>query len=120
MLLCKEFTFDAAHKLENYVGLCANLHGHTYRLQVIIAGKIGKNGMVLDFGDLKEIVHNLVLKNLDHTFINTLIPQPTAENITLWIWKQLEKKIPLYEIRLWETPTSFVSYRGDEKEKKHA
>jgi len=117
MLIAKEFTFDAAHKLLNYDGPCANLHGHTYKLQIVISGPVQKNGMVIDFIDLKKIVTEKVISKLDHKFINKIIKQSTAENIAVWIWKQLEKNLPLYEIRLWETPTSFVIYRGPSQEK---
>lgn len=117
MLIAKEFTFDAAHRLLNYDGPCANLHGHTYKLQIILSGPVQKNGMVINFVDLKKIVTGRVISKLDHKFINKIIKQSTAENITIWIWGQLDKHLPLYEIRLWETPTSFVVYRGPDQEK---
>lgn len=117
MLIVKEFTFDAAHRLLNYNGPCANLHGHTYKLQVVLSGPVQKNGMVIDFVDLKKVVMERVISKLDHKFINKIIRQPTAENISIWVWKQLEESLPLYEIKLWETPTGFVVYRGPEHEK---
>jgi len=113
VLIAKEFTFDAAHKLLKYNGPCANLHGHTYKLQVTLSGPVLKNGMVFDFVDLKKIVTEKVISKLDHKFINKIIKQSTAENIVIWIWKQLKKDLPLYEIMLWETPTSFVNYKGE-------
>ena len=113
VLIAKEFTFDAAHKLLKYNGPCANLHGHTYKLQVTLSGPVLKNGMVFDFVDLKKIVTEKVISKLDHKFINKIIKQSTAENIVIWIWKQLKKDLPLYEIMLWETPTSFVAYKGE-------
>lgn len=109
----KEFTFEAAHKLNNYEGKCANLHGHTYRLHVTAQGSIRKNGMVLDFVELKQIVSEKVLDKVDHTYLNNLIKQPTAENIVVWIWNILSKNLPLSELSLWETPTSWVTYRGE-------
>ena len=118
MLLTKEFAFDAAHKLLNYKGPCGRLHGHTYRLRVTISGAVQKNGMVMDFADLKKIVTERVLAKLDHTYLNRVIKQPTAENIVSWIWHQVEKYLPLYEIKLWETPNSFVTYRGRVNESK--
>ncbi len=114
MLIAKEFTFDSAHKLPNYNGLCANLHGHTYKLIVYLSGKIKEDGMVIDFSELKQKVNDKVIKLLDHKFLNDVIDYPTAENIAVWIWKKLIKELPeLYEITLWETPTSHVIYRGD-------
>lgn len=118
MLITKEFTFDAAHKLLNYKGPCSNLHGHTYRLQITISGAVKKNGVVMDFSDLKKVVEERVLAKLDHVYLNNVIHQPTAENIAVWIWHRLEKYLPLYEIKLWETPTSFVTCRGPANENK--
>mgnify|MGYP001591661733 CR=1 FL=1 len=118
MLIAKEFTFDAAHRLLNYNGPCANLHGHTYKLQIVLSGSVQKNGMVIDFVDFKRIVTEKVISKLDHKFINKIIKQSTAENIVIWIWEQLEQQLPLYEIRLWETLTSFVIYKGVTNENK--
>lgn len=118
MLIAKEFTFDAAHRLLNYNGQCANLHGHTYKLQIVLSGPVQKNGMVIDFVDLKRVITEKVISKLDHKFINKIIKQSTAENIAIWIWEQLEQQLPLYEVRLWETPTSFVIYNGVTNENK--
>jgi 6-pyruvoyltetrahydropterin/6-carboxytetrahydropterin synthase len=113
MIITKEFTFDSAHKLQGYAGKCANLHGHTYKLQVSVQGKLNKQGMVIDFLELKKIVHEQVLSVLDHNYLNDIIENPTAENITIWIWEKLKTCIPLCELKLWETPSSFTTYRGD-------
>jgi 6-pyruvoyltetrahydropterin/6-carboxytetrahydropterin synthase len=118
MLIGKEFTFDSAHNLINYNGRCANLHGHTYKLHVISSDKVKKNGLVLDFGEIKDIVNKKVISVLDHKYLNEIIKQPSAENISIWIWKQLEKDLPLFEIKLWESPTNFVSYQGKIKKRK--
>lgn len=116
MLITKEFLFDAAHKLTDYHGKCENLHGHTYKLHVTVEGKIKKNGLVVDFLEIKKIVNDKVLDKLDHSYLNDFFKNPSAENIAMWIWKQLMdmKKfdVKLYEIALWENPTSFVTYRG--------
>jgi 6-pyruvoyltetrahydropterin/6-carboxytetrahydropterin synthase len=115
MLVAKEFTFDAAHQLRNYIGPCANLHGHTYKFQVVVSGNIKRDGMVIDFTIVKNAVNKKVISVLDHTFLNDTIQQPTAENLVVWMWNQLAKDLPLYEIKLWETPTSFVVYRANRK-----
>ncbi|MCX6794316.1 MAG: 6-carboxytetrahydropterin synthase QueD [Candidatus Gottesmanbacteria bacterium] len=111
----KDFTFEAAHKLNNYNGKCANLHGHTYKLRVTTKGPVHKNGLAIDFVDLKKIVEEKVLIRVDHTYLNDLISQPTAENIIVWMWQTLDKYLPLYELSLWETPTSWVTYQGKHK-----
>ena len=117
MLVTKEFTFDSAHNLPNYHGKCERLHGHTYRLQVTIDAPVDPDsGMALDFAILGDVVENEVVVTLDHRYLNELIPVSSAENVTLWIWRRLAGKLPrakLHEIKLWETPTSSVTYRGE-------
>lgn len=116
-MLCvvKEFTFDAAHNLIKYHGKCEKLHGHTYKLQIVVCGERDEEGMVIDFVELKSIVEKEVLDVLDHSYINDIVEQPSAENIAEWIYNKLEKKLfterySLKEVRLWETPTSFVIF----------
>ena len=119
MLLCKDFTFDAAHNLVNYHGKCERLHGHTYRLRIVLEGRPDAEGMIMDFIELKDIVKECVLSRLDHAYLNDIIPQPSAENIALWVWVELEEKVRrencgLYEVHVWETATSRVIVgRGD-------
>ena len=72
--LCREFKFDAAHNLVNYHGKCETLHGHTYRLAVVLKGEPDHEGMVFDFVELKKYVSDLVLSKLDHSYINNIIP----------------------------------------------
>ena len=93
MLLCKDFTFDAAHNLVDYHGKCERLHGHTYRLRVVLEGEPDAEGMIMDFLELKAIVKERVLSQLDHSYINDIITQPSAENIALWIWGELEERV---------------------------
>ena len=70
MLLSKEFVFDAAHNLIHYHGKCEKLHGHTYRLKVVLEGQPDSEGMIMDFIDLSRIVKELVISQLDHAYIN--------------------------------------------------
>lgn len=111
MLVTKEFSFDSAHYLPDYHGKCENMHGHTYKLQVTVEGEVQPDGMVIDFVKLKEIVKNKVIDKLDHKILNEIIANPSAENTAIWIWEQLEKDLAIFEIKVWETPTSFVTYR---------
>jgi len=115
-LVTKEFEFAAAHFLPKYFGKCENLHGHNYKLHVTVAvPKLDEEGMAFDFGTLKRIVQREVIDVLDHTLINDTIPVASAECIAEWMWKKLEKSIPIFEIKLWETSTSWVTYRGGKK-----
>ena len=84
--LTKEFTFEAAHMLEGYDGLCREIHGHSYRLFVTVKGEpqsdpnSPKLGMVMDFGVLKHIVNEQIVDRLDHSLMmrNTLAAEDTA------------------------------------------
>jgi len=113
MYLKKDFTFDAAHRLDHYHGKCEALHGHTYRLQITLKGIPDSEDMVMDFVQLKRLVNEKAVGILDHAFLNDIIPQPTAENIALWIWEQLAEHLEaenrsLYSVQVWETADSSV------------
>lgn len=119
MYLKKDFSFDAAHRLEHYHGKCESLHGHTYRFQVTLKGEPDHESMVMDFVQLKDLVERLVVERLDHSLLNDTIPQPTAENIALWIWRQIEEEVRgdncgLYSVQVWETATSSVLIHGED------
>lgn len=113
MLLRKEFTFDAAHNLVRYHGKCERLHGHTYRMAVVISGTPDDEGMLIDFTEVSSVVRERVISRLDHSYLNDIIPQPTAEYIAMWIWSQIEEPLRrpncrLFEVWVWETATSCV------------
>ncbi len=116
--VAKQFTFDSAHFLHCYVGKCANMHGHTYKLEVIVSGKPDYRGIVLDFTVLKKIVKELIVEKLDHKILNEILTQmnTTAENMVVWIFEELEnylkehnKEIRVEKVVLWETPTSYAA-----------
>jgi 6-pyruvoyltetrahydropterin/6-carboxytetrahydropterin synthase len=109
----KRFYFDSAHRLPGYPGLCGQFHGHTWILEVGVQDEI-KNGMVMDFNELKLIVKKNVIDKLDHTYLNDIIHYPTIENILLWILDKLKEKVEnLKFIRCWETPTSYAEITAD-------
>ena len=114
-----ESSFDSAHFLADYHGKCESLHGHTYRFQVTLKGEPDHESMVMDFVRLKELVERLVVDRLDHSLLNDTIPQPTAENIALWIWRQIEEGVRgdncgLYSVQVWETATSSILIHGED------
>lgn len=120
MRIGREFTFDSAHHLLNYDGACANVHGHTYHLHIMLLGKV-KDGFVIDFKLLKEIVQEYVISKLDHKDLNKVLDfNPTAENIAIKIWEVLDPvidevfkgRVVLERVKLYETPGSFVEYDG--------
>ena len=114
----KEFTFDSAHFLKNYVGPCANMHGHTYKLQVTLEGTLNDTGFVLDFKKLKDLVKRTVVDRLDHHVLNNELEfNTTAENMVVWMYDTLNKELELdttsvVSVKLWETPTSFAEFSG--------
>lgn len=108
----RSFTFEAAHRLPWHPGRCRNLHGHSYRLEVTVEGPVDENGVVLDFDDLKAVVQREVVDRYDHTLLNDLLDNPTAELIASDAWKRLEAAgLAPARLRLWETPTSSVEIR---------
>ncbi len=113
MLVSREFSFSAAHNLPSYRGKCEKLHGHTYRIRVTVEGEVNKEGIVFDFAQLKREVEEKVLKVLDHSYLNEIIYPPSAENIALWVWKRLKDSLPLKEVRVYESPDTFVTFCGD-------
>ncbi len=137
--VCKIFTFDAAHQLEGYQGKCANVHGHTYKLEVVVSGEPitetnpAEEGFVMDFGDVKQIVKEKIVNQLDHSFlamgnepayealkytgtkITRLGFRTTAENLALFICHTLRGAgLPMYSVRIWETPTSYAEVLAEE------
>ena len=136
--LTKEFCFEASHALNNYDGLCRNVHGHSYKLFVTIKGspnhdcKSPKYGMVMDFGDLKRIVQRRIIEVYDHALVlnkdnsfvsaaksmNTKLVltdfQPTCENMLIHfaqiISSELPEEVELQELKLHETATSFATW----------
>jgi 6-pyruvoyltetrahydropterin/6-carboxytetrahydropterin synthase len=120
----KIFSFSAAHKLPSHKGLCRRLHGHTYKLEVRVAGEpIGDPerpdfGMVIDFGELKRIVTEEILQFHDHAYLNKYYPNPTAELMVVRIAGCLETMLPnhivLTMVKLWETETSYAIWKNPE------
>ena len=112
MQLSVDFEFCSAHMLPFYDGPCKRMHGHNYRLQVVVEGQPDpRDGMIMDFEILRTRVWEHALAACDHHTLNDFIENPTAENMVVWIWDQLAPQIPqLKELRLWETQQYCVTY----------
>jgi 6-pyruvoyltetrahydropterin/6-carboxytetrahydropterin synthase len=138
--ITKLFDFEMAHALKGHDGLCCNIHGHSYKLRVTVVGipvnnlESPKNGMLIDFSDLKRIVKEFVIDKYDHALLlnnttdSTLLEvlqkhynrivivdyQPTTEQILMdfahILQEALPKTISLYSLRLSETDTSYAEW----------
>lgn len=131
----KTVKFDAAHVLTNHQGLCKNLHGHTYRVDISVSQReCDESDMVIDFKDLKSIAGEVICERFDHAFIyNTdsvgereiaavvekngmrtvAIPfRSTAENLARMFYRDLKVRIPgLAAVKVWETADSCAECR---------
>jgi len=138
--ISKEFTFDMAHALLGYDGLCKNIHGHSYTLVVTVIGvplqeeSSPKIGMLIDFKDLKNIIKRQIIDRFDHALVlNNASPkelvdillknyekivlldyQPTTENLIADMAARIGDLLPdnlkLFSLRLRETPSSYAEW----------
>jgi 6-pyruvoyltetrahydropterin/6-carboxytetrahydropterin synthase len=109
--LSVDFRFSASHQLHNYPGKCNRLHGHNYRLRARIRGLVDPHtGFVIDFHDIEQAFKSLI-DRVDHHHLNELVPNPTAENVVIWMWEQLAVQ-GLVSLELWETDEYSALYAG--------
>jgi 6-pyruvoyltetrahydropterin/6-carboxytetrahydropterin synthase len=127
VLVSRRESFNAAHQLRDpglsdaenrrLFGKCANLHGHNYVLEVVVAGEIDDaTGYVIDLKELSEVIARRVIQDVDHRNLNTDVPWlqgriPTAENLALAFWERIRSGLPeglLRSVRLWETDKNWA------------
>jgi 6-pyruvoyltetrahydropterin/6-carboxytetrahydropterin synthase len=118
--ICVEYTFAAGHALRGYKGKCENVHGHNYRVQVMVAGEqLDSSGLLMDFVDLRKGIKGLV-ERLDHRFLNDITPfdrvNPSAENMAKYFCDELEPQVRerglrIQAVTVWETDTTSATYR---------
>jgi len=133
LTVSKQCQFDAAHVLTNHAGQCKNLHGHTYRVIVEVAEAADGKDMVIDFKDLKQVMCETILDRFDHAFIfnqgsaseceiaaviakhgmrSVGLPfRSTAENLARHFFLDLEKRVNVVSVKVYETPESCAEYR---------
>ncbi len=127
----KEITFCYGHRLMSYDGPCMHPHGHNGKAEIHLKGDtLDERHILYEFGDLKEIVKGWIDDTLDHKMLlrkdDPLVgplkelgepvylfdTNPTAEAIAQLIFEYcVAKKLPIEEVRVWETESSFASYR---------
>lgn len=105
----KEFKFCAAHYLDIKGHKCNQLHGHNYKLKIEVTGTPDKNGMIIDFADIKKHVMPII-ELIDHKNLNEVlkenVPSTTSEDLCLFFYASLKNKIPrLSKIEISETDT---------------
>jgi 6-pyruvoyltetrahydropterin/6-carboxytetrahydropterin synthase len=130
VLVSRRESFNAAHQLrdprlsddenERIFGKCANLHGHNYVLEVVVAGQIDPaTGYVFDLKRLSEVIARRVIRDVDHRNLNTDVPWlegriPTAENLAVAFWERIHSELPaglLRSVRVWETDKNWAEVR---------
>ena len=116
--ISKGFKFEAAHQLPNYVGKCAELHGHTYTLQVTVGAdpaaiNLDKSGILIDFGVLKRIVNEEIIEKYDHKYLNDFFPVPSAEVMVLLFTKAISDRLLAVDSRLRVTRVRLYEGAGD-------
>lgn len=142
--ITKQFTFEMAHALTGYDGLCKNIHGHSYHFDVTLIGEpicdsnSSKCGMIMDFGDLKKLVNDEIVTRYDHALllneksdrelvsvlkqhfdkIVMLDFQPTTENLLADFAERVQKKLPsgvqLFSLKLRETDSSYAEWFAED------
>jgi len=117
-----EESFAAGHALRHYQGKCENVHGHNYKVRVVLEGeRLDAAGLLFDFGELRRQIAE-VIRALDHKFLNDLPPftelNPSAENIAKYFYEELSRLLRsspngarLREVTLFETETTTATYR---------
>ena len=144
--ITKHFDFEAAHALYGYDGKCKNIHGHSYQLYVTVIGNPiddinhPKNGMVMDFGNLKKIVKEQIILVFDHALVlNENSPhknladsikgysdktvlvkyQPTSELMLVDFAERIKKELPihikLHNLKLYETSNSYAEWFAEDQ-----
>jgi len=116
MIVAKSIEFDAAHFLPGYKGKCSSLHGHRWRVEIGVEGRLDPTtGMVIDFTLLKDFLNTYIMDNLDHSLLNDKLDNPTAENLVVLInsyylsWRcKFASDIKLKWIKVWETEDSYA------------
>lgn len=111
LTLYKEDFFDSAHSLCDYEGKCSELHGHTWKLSVWVRGEeseLQPNGILWDFSNIKKITAKLDHKNLNEV----LDVNPTAENLSLYIYRELKRDYSKlqFKVRVYENSLTRIAY----------
>lgn len=111
--------FAAAHNLRNFRGKCENLHGHNWKVEVVLRGRdLDESGVLIDFGEVKRVTRDLLFE-LDHRYLND-IPffqsnNPSSENIARYLFQRLAERLGgkalwLTRVSAWESDNACATY----------
>lgn len=111
--------FAAAHNLRNFRGKCENLHGHNWKVEVVVRGRrLDESGVVVDFGELKRATRE-ILAEVDHQYLND-IPffrdrNPSSENIARFLFDRLAERLNvedrwIYSVSAWESSDACATF----------
>lgn len=113
--------FSAAHNLRDFRGKCEALHGHNWKVEVVVSGEeLDGSGVVLDFAEVKAATSE-VMSEIDHRYLNELPffieHNPSSENIARYIFERLQEKITDERVRVqrvtaWESQDACATYLG--------
>ena len=118
-----EQVFAAGHALRNYKGKCENIHGHNWRVRVVIEGeRLDDTGLLVDFIDVKDLMGSVIAR-LDHQFLNEVAPfdvkNPSAENIAEYFYREMSTglaptpvPVKIREVKIWETDIQSATFRA--------
>jgi 6-pyruvoyltetrahydropterin/6-carboxytetrahydropterin synthase len=117
--LTRSYRFEAAHRLPMVPAdhKCARMHGHSFEIEVTVAGEIdSRMGWLVDYADITKVVEPLLKNELDHRSLNDVpgLENPTSEVLCGWLWQRLRPHLPLLAaITVAETCTARCTYRGE-------
>jgi 6-pyruvoyltetrahydropterin/6-carboxytetrahydropterin synthase len=116
-----EETFSAGHALRGYHGKCENVHGHNYRVRIILQGpSLDSIGLLYDFTHLKRVIRGII-EGVDHKFLNDQAPfdaiNPSAENLAKFFYDETLRQMKdapdsarIARVTVWETDTTSATY----------
>ena len=125
----REYVWEMGHALAKHKGKCFSPHGHNYRAEIEFSGPLNReSGMVVDFAELDKKIEPYLKERYDHKFLfnaedtrfsedygTKVDKEPTAENLALWIWRELESMFGtwtnLERITVWETDRCSATIR---------
>jgi 6-pyruvoyltetrahydropterin/6-carboxytetrahydropterin synthase len=104
--------FQAAHFLREYKGKCEKVHGHTFKVEVVIEAKdLDRIGIGIDFTEIKQKLASILP---DHTLLNEIYDfNPSAENLARRFFEEMKKFYPVRELTVWESEDASATYFED-------